>query len=74
MLPPADKAEEYASFLSESIRQHLDDEWIEQDCHKGIGEEAAKLYLAAFQKVCSGCISLRSCYDSFVAVILLRQL
>lgn len=51
MLPPADKAEEYASFLSESIRQHLDDEWIEQECHKGIGEEAARLYLAAFQKV-----------------------
>lgn len=51
MLPPADKAEEYASFLSESIRQHLDDEWIEQDCHRGIGEEAARLYLAAFQKV-----------------------
>ena len=51
MLPPADKSEEYASYLSESIRQHLDDEWIEQECHKGIGEEVARLYLDAFRKV-----------------------
>eukprot|EP00752_Nemacystus_decipiens_P001436 g1415.t2 len=50
MLPSADKAEEYAAFLSESIRQHLDDEWIEQECHKGIGEEVARLYLDAFRK------------------------
>lgn len=51
MLPAADEAEEYASFLSESIRQHLDDEWIEQECHKGIGEEVARLYLDVFRKV-----------------------
>ncbi|CAM9179851.1 unnamed protein product [Ectocarpus sp. 6 AP-2014] len=50
MLPPAEKADEYAAFLSESIREHLNDEWMEQDCHKGIGEEVARLYLAAFEK------------------------
>ncbi|CAM9980759.1 unnamed protein product [Ectocarpus fasciculatus] len=50
MLPPAETADEYAAFLSESIREHLDDEWIEQECHKGIGEEVARLYLAAFEK------------------------
>ncbi|CAM9910099.1 unnamed protein product [Scytosiphon promiscuus] len=49
MLPPADQAEEYASFLSEAIRQHLDDEWMEQECHEGIGEEVARLYLDAFK-------------------------
>ncbi len=51
MLPSADEAEEYASFLSESVRQHLDDEWMEQECHKGIGEEVARLFLAAFENV-----------------------
>lgn len=54
MLPPADKAEEYASFLSEAIRQHLDDEWMEQECHEGIGQEVARLYLDAFKDV-GGC-------------------
>lgn len=51
MLPSADEAEEYASFLSESIRQHLDNEWMEQECHQGIGEEVARLFLAAFENV-----------------------
>lgn len=51
MLPPAAEAEEYAPFLSESIRQHLDEEWLPQDCHKVIAEEVARLYLVAMQQV-----------------------
>ena len=51
MLPPSEAADEYASFLSESICQHLDDEWLPQECHKSIGEEVARLYLATVQQV-----------------------
>lgn len=51
MLPPADNLDEYAAFLSDSIRQHLDDEWLPQECHRDIGEEVARLYRAAVQQV-----------------------
>lgn len=39
--------EEYAPFLAEAIRQHLDEEWMEQACHKEIGNEVAKIFRAA---------------------------
>lgn len=51
MLPPAEQVDEYARFLSDAVRQHLDNEWIPQKCHKDIGEEVAKLYHAAIKRV-----------------------
>lgn len=54
MLPPADRADEIARFLSDAICQHLDDEWLPQECHKGIGEEVARLYHEALAQVRAG--------------------
>lgn len=51
MLPPAEEVEEYAQFLSGAIRQHLDEEWMPQDCHQEIGEEVARLYGVAVGQV-----------------------
>lgn len=51
MLPPLEQADEYAPFLSESICQHLDEEWLPQECHKSIGEEVARLYRETAQQV-----------------------
>lgn len=51
MLPPADRAEEIAGFLSEAIGEHLDAEWLPQECHKEIGEEVARVYREALAQV-----------------------
>ena len=50
-LPPAEKVDEYARFLADAVRRHLDDEWIPQECHKEIGEEVARLYRAGVDRV-----------------------
>lgn len=51
MLPPADRADEIADFLSEAICEHLDAEWLPQECHKEIGEEVARVYREALTQV-----------------------
>lgn len=35
--------------LSESVREWLDEEWIEQDCHQRIGKRVADAYRSARQ-------------------------
>ncbi|CAM9530301.1 unnamed protein product [Discosporangium mesarthrocarpum] len=44
MLPPAEDSEAYASFLADSIMQHLDQEWLPQDCHRDIGLKVGDIY------------------------------
>lgn len=63
MLPPAEEVDEYARFLSDAVRQHLDNEWIPQKCHKDIGEEVANLYHAAVKRV-SGLF--RRCFPGYL--------
>jgi hypothetical protein len=43
-LPSGSETEEYAAFLSEAVRNHLDEEWLPQECHDRIGKEVAQIY------------------------------
>lgn len=53
LLPPTERVEEYAVFLAEAIRIHLDTEWMEQECHRVIGDKVASVFREKLAQVCA---------------------
>ncbi|CAM9099932.1 unnamed protein product [Chrysoparadoxa australica] len=43
-LPPVEEVDDYAAFLAEAVQLHLDEEWLIQEVHRGIGEEVGSIY------------------------------